>query len=55
MATVSEPGFPVSKTEVTRLVSAPFRVERAAPPLRSPAKRRGEEWMMLARKPDAAG
>jgi SAM-dependent methyltransferase len=49
------PPFPVSKTEVNRLVSAPFRVERAAPPLRSPAKRQGQEWMMLARKPDVAG
>ena len=49
------PPFPVSKTEVSELFSLSFRIERAAPPLRSPPKRRGQEWMVLARKPEASG
>jgi SAM-dependent methyltransferase len=49
------PPFPVSKAEVDALMSASFRIERAAPPLRSPARREGQEWMVLARKADASG
>jgi len=47
------PPFPVSKVEVGDLFSPRFRVERAAPPSRSPARRQGQEWMMLAHKPEA--
>jgi SAM-dependent methyltransferase len=49
------PPFAVSKTEVSELLSAPFRIERAGAPLQSPAARRGQEWMVLARKPDPSG
>jgi SAM-dependent methyltransferase len=49
------PPFPVSKTEVSELLSGPFRIERATAPLRSPAARRGQEWMVLARKVDPSG
>ena len=44
------PPFPVSKDEVRGLLSAVFRIERSAPPLRSPARRQGQEWMVLARR-----
>jgi SAM-dependent methyltransferase len=44
------PPFPVSKAEVQRLLSPLFRIERAAPPLRSPTRRQGQEWMVLARR-----
>lgn len=49
------PPFAVSKTEVNELLSRPFRIERAAAPLRSPAARRGQEWMVLAQKVDTPG
>jgi SAM-dependent methyltransferase len=49
------PPFPVAKTEIRRLFSPPFRIERAAPPLRSPRQRQGQEWMVLARKVEAPG
>ena len=42
------PPFPVAKAEVRRLLSPSFRIERAAPPLRSPGRRLGQEWMVYA-------
>jgi SAM-dependent methyltransferase len=44
------PPFPVATDEVERLFSPLFHLEHAAPPLRSPPRRRGEEWMVLARR-----
>lgn len=49
------PPFAVSKSEVQALLSTPFRIERAAAPLRSPAARRGQEWMVLAQKAQTSG
>jgi len=44
------PPFPVSRDEVQDLFGALFSVEQLAAPLRSPARRRGEELLMFARK-----
>jgi SAM-dependent methyltransferase len=49
------PPFPVSTTEVDALLSPGFRIERAALPLRSPDKRRGQEWMVLAERRQTPG
>jgi SAM-dependent methyltransferase len=42
------PPFPVSKTEVRRLLAPQFRIERAGPPPRPVQRRAGQEWMVLA-------
>lgn len=44
------PPFPVAKSEVRRLLSPSFRIERAFPPLQSAPRRQGQEWMVLARR-----
>jgi hypothetical protein len=44
------PPFPVSSAEVCDLFGSRLTIERLAPPRRSPANRRGEELLMLARK-----
>jgi SAM-dependent methyltransferase len=49
------PPFPVSTTEVDALLRPLFRIERATTPPRSPDTRRGQEWMVLAHKPEAPG
>lgn len=54
-ATGGGPPFPVSEAEVRRLLSPAFRIERAAPPFRSSSRRRGQEWMVLARKAETTG
>jgi SAM-dependent methyltransferase len=41
------PPFPVARSEVRRLFAGPFRLERALVPLRSVARRLGQEWMVL--------
>jgi len=49
------PPFPVAKAEVRRLLAPRFRIERALAPVRSVARRQGQEWMVLARKVGASG
>ena len=44
------PPFPVSESEVRALLAPAFTIERAAPPLRSSTRRRGQQWIVLARK-----
>jgi SAM-dependent methyltransferase len=52
-AMTAGPPFPVTMSEVRRLLAPAFRIERAAPPLRSPRGRLGREWMVLARRTGA--
>jgi SAM-dependent methyltransferase len=49
-AVTAGPPFAVSRAEVRRRFGAPFRVERAAPPLRSVRGRQGREWLVFARR-----
>lgn len=46
------PPFPVSEDEVRGLLAPAFRIEHAALPVRSSRGRRGQEWVVLARKRD---
>ena len=47
------PPFPVSVTEVRRVLRPAFRIERGFAPLRSARGRQGREWMVLARRTTA--
>jgi methyl halide transferase len=49
-AVTAGPPFPVSRAEVRRRFAAPFRIERADPPLRSARGRQGREWLVFARR-----
>lgn len=44
------PPFPVSMSEVRRVLQPAFRIERGFAPLRSARGRQGREWMLLARR-----
>ncbi|HEV8585474.1 MAG TPA: methyltransferase domain-containing protein [Methylomirabilota bacterium] len=47
------PPFALAPAEMRRVLAPWFRIERAAPPLRSPRGRQGREWMVLARRTGA--
>ena len=49
-AVTAGPPFAVSRAEVRRRFAAPFRIERAEPPLRSARGRQGREWLVFARR-----
>lgn len=49
------PPFPVSKSEVRRLLTPRFRIEREFPPTRPVLRRAGQEWMVLAVKTGRPG
>jgi methyl halide transferase len=49
-ASTAGPPFRVTKADVRRHFTPPFRIERAFSPLRSPRGRQSKEWMVLARK-----
>jgi SAM-dependent methyltransferase len=49
-AVTAGPPFAVSRAEVRHRFAAPFRIERAEPPLRSARGRQGREWLVFARR-----
>jgi SAM-dependent methyltransferase len=49
-AVTAGPPFAVSRAELRRRFAAPFRFERAQPPLRSARGRQGREWLVFARR-----
>jgi SAM-dependent methyltransferase len=49
-AVTAGPPFAVTRAEVRRRFGAPFRIERAEPPLRSARGRQGREWLVFARR-----
>ena len=52
-ALMAGPPFPVSRSEVRRLLAPAFTIERAFVPLRSARGRQSREWMLLARRTGA--
>jgi thiopurine S-methyltransferase len=44
------PPFPVSRDDIARALAGRFTVLTEAPPARSPERRRGMEWLVLARR-----
>lgn len=49
------PPFPVSRSEVERVLAPGFDVLEAGPPAESVEQRRGLEWLVLARRRDPRG
>jgi methyl halide transferase len=44
------PPFPVSRSEIRKVLSPRFRIERASPPPRPVLRRAGQEWLVYAVK-----